>query len=82
MVEARLALGSRPASPTVAVDGWEQGDSVNKTTIRFGPFAEPIEVDRVLIYINHEGPDEISLGSTLRLPAGMPFVFDLSLAVI
>lgn len=81
VVEAVLANGADQVCPPVAVGGWRSGSTANQASIRFGPFAEPVEADRVQVFINGEGPDEIRLGSTLRLPAGMPFTFDLSLAI-
>lgn len=81
VVEACLAAGDRQVGALTPINGWSQLAGSNKASVQFGPYASPIVADRVHVYINGEGPDVISLGSTLRLPAGMPFTIDLSLAI-
>lgn len=80
-VEVCLAFGESRVTAPILVDSWRTGVTSDQTTVRFGPFPDKVNADGVLVYVNGAGPDRLPFDSTLGLPPGQVFVYDLSVAV-
>ena len=79
----RVALGraGQPVTSVLDVTGWSRSDATISASVRFGPYLEQVSATDVLVWVGGEGPDLMRLSGDLGLPPGVPFDFDLELAV-
>ena len=80
-VRVALGRGATPVTDVIDVTGWSRADATISASVRFGPYPEQVSATDVLVWVGGEGPDPMRLTGELGLPPGVPFDFDLDLAV-
>lgn len=77
---ARLTLNGAPVTAPVTVRSWSSDGDTLSTKLRFGPYAARTEADAVLLDIDGV-PEVVPLGDLLTIPAGVSFLYGLSVTV-
>ena len=75
-----LADGDVASSPPVPITSWESRDGRLMATVRFGPYAQRVEADNIVLTLDG-GEERISLPGHISLPAGVRFTYELRVGV-